>query len=112
MAFFDLSGRLELDVCNIPFSEEIRDTMEYFEARSLIVWIGRNMPYTDVNYVDEAFVSRFGLDYSSILVSKHNPADFLMSIYDCDTFEEVVGRNNFTFGSRYFRLRHRPTEPP
>jgi hypothetical protein len=105
IAFFDLSECSEHDVCNILFLEEIRDRVEYFEARSLIVWIGRNMPYIDVNHVAEAFASQFGLDYSSIQVSKHSPADFLVSIYDWDAFEEAAGRDSFTFGGRQFRLR-------
>jgi hypothetical protein len=44
MTHFDLSGRLEFDVSNLPFSEEIRDRVEFFESRSIIVWIGKNRP--------------------------------------------------------------------
>jgi hypothetical protein len=105
MALFDLSRRPEHDVCNLPFSEEIRDRIEFFETHSLIVWIGKNRPYTDVNHVAEAFTSKFGLDYSRIQVSKHNPADFLVTIFDRDAFEEAAARNSFPFGGRDFRLR-------
>jgi hypothetical protein len=34
MALFDLSRRPEHDVCNLPFSEEIRDRIEFFETHS------------------------------------------------------------------------------
>jgi hypothetical protein len=99
MAFFDLSGRLEHDVCNLPFSEEIRDRVEFLETHSLIVWIGKNHPYTDVNHIAEAFTSKFGLDYSSIPLPV-----FLVTIFDRDAFEEAAGRNSFPFGGREFRL--------
>jgi hypothetical protein len=100
MAFFDRLGQPEHDVCNLPFSEEIRDRVEFFETHSLIVWIGRNHPYTDVNHVAEAFASKFGLAYSSIQVSKHSPADFLVTIFDHDAFEEAAGHNSSPFGGR------------
>jgi hypothetical protein len=105
MAHFDLSGRPEFDVCNLPFTQEIRDRIDFFESRSLIVWIGRNRPNTDTAHVVEAFMSRFDLNQSSIQVSRHNPVDFLVSILDRDVFEEVAGRDSFTHGGRQFRLR-------
>jgi hypothetical protein len=82
MAHFNLSGRPEFDVCNLPFSEEIRDRVEFFESHSIIVWIGRNKPQTDPSHDAKAFVYRFGLDHSSIQVYRHHPADFLVFILD------------------------------
>jgi hypothetical protein len=105
LAHFDLSGRLDFDVCNLPFTAEIRDRVEFFESCSIFVWIGRNIPYTDAAHVAEVFMVRFGLDQSSIQVSRHNPTDFLVSILDRDVFEEVAGRDSFTHGGRQFRLR-------
>jgi hypothetical protein len=105
MAHFILLGRLEFDVCNLPFTEEIRDCIEFCESRSLIVWIGRNRPYTDTSHVTEAFMSHFGLDQSNIHVSRHNPADFLVTILDRDVFKEVASRDSFPHGGRQFRLR-------
>jgi hypothetical protein len=37
MARSNLSGRPDFDVCNLPFSTEIRDQVEYFDSRSIIV---------------------------------------------------------------------------
>jgi hypothetical protein len=83
---------------------EIRDRVEFFEPRSIFVWIMRNRPYTNVTHVAEAFMVRFGLDQSSIQVSHHNPTDFLVSILDRDVFKEVVHPDSFTHGGRQFRL--------
>jgi hypothetical protein len=55
--------------------------------------------------VAEAFTSKFGLDYSRIQVSKHNPTNFLVTIFDRDAFEEAAARNSFPFGGHDFRLR-------
>jgi hypothetical protein len=104
MAHFDLSGLLEFDVCNLPFSEEIKDRVEFFESHLIIIWIGRNRPRTDPSHVAEAFVYRFGLDHSSIQVSRHHPADFLVSILDRDVFEEVASRDSLNHGGRQFHL--------
>jgi hypothetical protein len=82
MAHFNLSDRPDFDVCNLPFSEEIRDRIDFFESCSLIVWIGKNMPYTDTSHVMEAFMSRFGLEQTSIQVSRHHLTDFLVTILD------------------------------
>jgi hypothetical protein len=49
--------------------------------------------------IAEAFLSRFGLDHSSVHVSHHYPEDFR------DAFEEIAGRNSFPFGGCNFRLR-------
>jgi hypothetical protein len=105
MAHFNLSGRPDFDICNLPFLEEIRDRIDFFESRSLIVWIGKNMPYTDTSHVMEAFMSRFGLEQSSIQVSRHHPTDFLVTILDQDVFEEVASHHSFPHGGRQFRLR-------
>jgi hypothetical protein len=40
--------------------------------------------------VSDAFISNFGLDQSSIQVSRHYPADFLVTIFDRDAFEEIA----------------------
>jgi hypothetical protein len=106
MAHFDLSGRPEFDVCNLPFSEEIRDRVEFFESRSIIVWIGRNRPQTYPSHVAESFMYQFDLDHSSIQVSQHHQAYFLVSILDQDVFEEVASRDSFNHGGRQFRIRH------
>jgi hypothetical protein len=37
-------------------------------------------------------MSRFGLDHSYIEVSRHNPADFLVSILEQDAFGEIANR--------------------
>jgi hypothetical protein len=50
-------------------------------------------------------MARFGLDQSNIQVSRHNPANFLVSILDKDIFEEVAYRSNFTDGVWQFHLR-------
>jgi hypothetical protein len=105
MAHFNLSVRPDFDVCNLSFSEEIRDRIDFFESRSVIVWIGKNMPYTNTSHVMEAFMSRFGLEKSSIQVSCHHPTDFLVIILDQDVFEEVAGHHSFPHGQRQFRLR-------
>jgi hypothetical protein len=105
MAHFDLSGRPDFDVCNLTFSTKIKDRVELFESCSIIVWIGRNRPFTDTSHVAEAFMVQFGLDQSNIQVSHHSPADFLVSILDNGIFEEVTGRNNFTHGGWQFHLR-------
>jgi hypothetical protein len=105
MAHFNLSGRLDFDVCNLPFSEEIRDRIDFLKSRSLIVWIGKNMPYTDISHIMEAFMSRFGLEQSSIQVSRHHLTDFMVSILDQDVFEEVAGHHSFPHGRRQFQLR-------
>jgi hypothetical protein len=103
---FDLSGRPEFDVCNLTFTQEIRDRIDFFESRSLIVWIGKNRPFTVVGHVSDAFISNFGLDQSSIQVSRHYPADFLVTIFDRDAFEEIADCKSFPYGWRQFRLRH------
>jgi hypothetical protein len=54
MEHFNLSGRLEFDVCNLSFSSEIRDRIEFFESCSLIVWIGKKQPFTDMGHVADA----------------------------------------------------------
>jgi hypothetical protein len=54
--------------------------------------------------VAKAFTSKFSLDYSSIQVSKHSPTDFLVTIFDCDTFEEAAAQNSFPFSGRDFCL--------
>jgi hypothetical protein len=105
MEHLDLSGHPEFDVCNLPFSQEIRDRIEFFEERSLIVWIGKNRPFTDTGHVADAFASRFGIGPSSIHVSRHCPLDLLVTILDRDTFEEVANRRSFSHGGRDFRLR-------
>jgi hypothetical protein len=105
MAHFDLSGRSDFDICNLPFTEEIRDRIKFFEAHSLIVWIGKNRLQTDPEHVVEAFMFRFGLDRSCIQVSRHHPADFLVSILDRDVFEELAGRVSFSYGGQQFHLR-------
>jgi hypothetical protein len=105
MAHFNLSVRPDFDVCNLPFSEEIRDRIDFFESRSVVVWIGKNMPYTNTSHVMEAFMSRFGLEKSSIQVSCHHPTDFLVIILDQDVFEEVAGHHSFPHGRRQFWLR-------
>ncbi len=92
LLFMDIFGCLclDFDVCNLPFSEEIRDRIDFFESRSVVVWMGKNMPYTNTSHVMEAFMSRFGLEKSSIQVSCHHPTDFLVIILDQDVFEEAV----------------------
>jgi hypothetical protein len=80
MAHFDLSGWSDFDVCNLPFTDEIRDRVEFYESLSLIVWISRNIPYTDNYHVSELFMLQFSLEPSSIQVSRHHLADFLVSV--------------------------------
>jgi hypothetical protein len=105
MAHFDLSGRPGIDMCNLPFTNEIRDRIDFFESRALIMWIGRNRPHTEVEHVVEAFTVRFGFDPSCVQVSRHNPTYFLVTILDRDAFEEITGQDSFPHGSHQFWLR-------
>jgi hypothetical protein len=66
MAHFNLSGRLDFDVCNLPFTDEIRDIIELFESHSLIIWIGKNQPQIDPSHVVEAFMFWFGLVWTTL----------------------------------------------
>jgi hypothetical protein len=47
---------------------------------------------------------RFGLGHSSIQVSQHHPADFIMTIMDREVFEDIAGRDSFPYGDRQFCL--------
>lgn len=105
MAELDLSNRPEQDFLSMPFTTELRDRVMFLEARTLIVWIGRNRPYTEEAHVAEAFMHQFNIDRINIQVSRHNPADFLVTISDRDAFEEATRRDSFTYGGRQFRLR-------
>jgi hypothetical protein len=102
---FQPLGQARFRHLQLAFLREIRDHIDFFESRSLIVWIGKNMPYTDTSHVMEAFMSRFGLEQSSIQVSRHHPTDFLVTILDQDVFEEVASHHSFPHGGRQFRLR-------
>jgi hypothetical protein len=93
-----------VDVCNLPFLEEIRDRIEFFEARSLNVWIRKNRPQAYLEHVVEAFMFWFGLDRSCIQVSRYHLTDFLVSILDRDVFEELTGHVSFSYGGRQFHL--------
>jgi hypothetical protein len=42
----------------------------------------------------ETFMARFGLGQASLQVSRHHPADFLVTILDRDVFEEVANINS------------------
>jgi hypothetical protein len=97
---FDLSGRPEFDVCNLPFTKEIKDRIDFFESRSVIVCMGINRPFTDIGHVTQPFISHYGLHQSSIQVSCHYPPDLLVSIFDRDVLEEVTGLDSFPHGSR------------
>jgi hypothetical protein len=57
MEHHDLSGRPEFDVCNLPFTQEIRDQINFFQSHSLIIWISRNCRFIDIGHVTEAFIS-------------------------------------------------------
>jgi hypothetical protein len=104
MEHLDLSGRPEFDVCNLPFSQEIRERIEFFEGRSLIVWIGKNRPFTDTGHVADAFANHFSIEPSSIQVSRHYPTDFLVTILDRIAFDVVATHRSFSHGGREFRL--------
>lgn len=74
----NLRDRPEVAYCYMPLSDELQQRIDFFESRTMLVWIRQNRPHTEPHHVVQAFQRRFGMDPQNLQVSRHQPEDFLV----------------------------------
>lgn len=89
----------------MPISDELQQRIDFFESRTMLVWIGKNRPHTEPSHVLQALARRFNVNPYNLQVSRHQPEDFLVQFTLREDFDKTAGVDHFTSGGRRFHLR-------
>ncbi|KAM0886338.1 hypothetical protein ACQ4PT_029743 [Festuca glaucescens] len=100
----DLSGRPEEDECYVTATQEVLDNERRYNARAVIVNIGRDRPRTEPRHVAAAFRREFGVREEALHISPHFPEDFFILFDDEQAREDAVDRESFESGGRQFNI--------